>query len=209
MLLVREASQRLEAFYTDLRRCRDRCSGRPFVEEHVVEGAHDCRQVRCRDNECRPYAASSVRSVHAIINGALTAAVRWDWIPYNPAPAVRLPSKKRPKPDPPSSEEMARIAEAAWSKDDAWGLFSWLSAVTGGCRGEVVALQRCDIDLDKGTIRLDENYVRGPNGVIIKDPRDHQMRYVSVDKVTVDLIRKHKADCTRQLLMLGVACAHG
>lgn len=99
---------------------------------------------------------------------------------------------------------MARIAEAAWSADVAWGLFIWLSAVTGARRGEVVALQWCDIDLDKGVVRLDENYVRGPDGMIIKDPKDHQLRYVPVDKVTVDLLRRHKADCARQLLTLGV-----
>lgn len=28
--------------------------------------------------------------------------------------------------------------------------------------------------------------------MLIKDPKDHQVRYVSIDKVTADLIRKHR-----------------
>lgn len=203
-LLVREASSRLEAFYADLRRCRQRCAGRPFVDRHSVDGAHDCRRERCRMHECRPYAASSVRSLHAIISGALTAAVRWGWIPYNPAPVVRLPSKRRPQPNPPTSDQMALIVETAWRAEEWWGLFIWLSAVTGARRGEVVALQWCDFDLGRGTVRLDENYVRGPNGMLVSDPKDHQIRYVSLDPVTVDLVRRYKADCTGQLLALGV-----
>ena len=126
VLLLRDASERLERFYADLRRCRQRCDGKPFVE-HRVAGPHECREmkhrrpshrppagwlenhdcvatecetVECRMHKCKPYAASSVRSVHAIISGALSAAVRWNRIPYNPAPAVRLPAKRKPQPRP-------------------------------------------------------------------------------------------------------------
>lgn len=76
---------------------------------------------------------------------------------------------------------MARIVEAAWRAALWWGLFIWVSAVTGARRGEGFALQWCDIDLEKGLVRLDENYV------------------------TSDLLRLYKADCARQLLSLGIA----
>jgi integrase len=195
LLLTRDASERLERFYADLRRCSQRCNGRPFIE-HRVEGPHESREVRhrrppgrrpaggypehdcaeagctvieCRQHECRPYSASSVRQVHAIISGTLSAAVRWGWIAYNPAPAVRLPTKPRPQPRPPSSADMARIVEPAYLDAEWWGTYMWLSAVIGARRGEVVALQWEDIDLEAGTVVLDENYVRGPGGMLVKD----------------------------------------
>jgi integrase len=151
LLLTRDASERLERFYAHLRRCRQRCDGRPLVE-HRKDGEHDCEQAKCSPHECKPYSASSVRQVHAIISGALSAAVRWDWIAYNPAPAVRLPAKRRPQPRPPSAEDMARIVEKAWQENAEWGLYIWLSAVTGARRGEVVALQWEDIDLNTGMV---------------------------------------------------------
>ena len=167
LLLTRDASERLERFYADLRRCRERCNGRPAIT-HRVEGpherrivkhrrppgrmpaagypAHDCAEVgrqviECRPHKCKPYSASTIREVHAIISGALSAAVRWGWIAYNPASAARLPAKRRPQPRPPSAADMARIVEAACEANRAWGMYVWLSAVTGARRGEVVALQ--------------------------------------------------------------------
>lgn len=84
------------------------------------------------------------------------------------------------------------------------GLYVWLSAVTGARRGEVVALQWNDVDLTNGILRLDENYVRAADGMILKDTKTHQMRRVSIDKPTVELLRKHKEDCAQRLHMLGL-----
>lgn len=53
-LLVREISSRLDPFYADLRRCRQRCSGRAFVEKDAVEGTRDCRREGCQLHECKP-----------------------------------------------------------------------------------------------------------------------------------------------------------
>lgn len=204
LLLARDASERLEAFYARLRRCRQLCSGRPFIEKHEINDPHDCATERCRAHVCKPYAASSIRQIHAILSGALSAAVRWGWIAYNPMPAVKPPAKKRPQPKPPSSEQMARIVEEAWKASNEWGLYVWLSAVTGARRGEVIALQWDDVNLANGVVRLDENYVRAADGMIVKDTKTHQMRRVSVDAPTVELLGRHKNDCAHQLSLLGL-----
>lgn len=70
LLFVRDAPERLESFYARLRRCRELCSGRPFVEQHEASGAHDCTKAGCHFHECKPYAASSVRQIHAILSGS-------------------------------------------------------------------------------------------------------------------------------------------
>jgi integrase len=106
-------------------------------------------------------------------------------------PSVKPPAKRRPQPRPPTSEQMARIVEAAWAESSEWGLYVWLSAVIGARRGEVVALQWDDIDLTNGVVRLDENYVRA-HGMLLKDTKTHQMRRVSVDAPTVMLLRQHR-----------------
>lgn len=46
-LLTTKFADRMERYYAELRRCSQRCAGRPFVE-HRVTGAHDCREERCR-----------------------------------------------------------------------------------------------------------------------------------------------------------------
>ena len=209
VLFVREAAERLEKLYGRLRKCRALCNGKPLVERHAAEGSHDCLAAGCTRDVCKPYAASSVRSIHTILSGACSAAVRWGWISFNPMPSVRPPAKPRPQPRPqprpPTSEQMARIVEAAWASSAEWGLYVWLSAVLGVRRGEVVALQREDIDLTAGVVRLDENYVRTAEGMLLKDTKSHQMRRVSVDAPTVELLRRHREECTARLVLLGVA----
>ena len=204
VLFVREAAERLEPFYARLRKCRALCSGKPFVEKHIEEGRHDCVAAGCKRHICKPYAASSVRSIHAILSGACSAAVRWGWISFNPMPSVRPPSKPRPQPRPPTVGQMALIVEAAWQASAEWGLYVWLSAVLGARRGEVVALQWADIELDAGMVRLDENYVRTADGMLLKDTKTHQMRRVSIDAPTVELLRQHREDCTARLALLGL-----
>lgn len=204
VLFAREASQRLETLYSRLRKCRSLCNGRPFVEKHTEAGPHDCVAAGCKRHVCKPYAASSVRSIHAILSGACSAAVRWGWIAFNPMPSVRPPSKARPQPRPPTSSQMASIVEAAWESSPEWGLYVWLSAVLGARRGEVVALQWEDIDLAAAVVRLDENYVRIPGGMVVKDTKTHQMRRVSIDLPTVELLRQHRADCEARIAPLGL-----
>jgi hypothetical protein len=71
-------------------------------------------------------------------------------------------------------------------------------------RGEVVALQWDDIELDVGMVRLDENYVRTSNGMSLKDTKTHQMRRVSIDAPTVELLRHHREDSVSRLALLGL-----
>lgn len=171
VLFVREAAERLERLYGRLRRCRALCNRKPFVERHAEEGPHDYGAAGCAWHVCKPCSASSVRSIHAVLSGACSAAVRWGWISFNPMPSVRPPATPRPQPRPPTSEQMARIVEAAWAASAEWGRYVRLSAVLGARRGEVVALQWEDIDLAQGVVRSDENCVRTADGMLLKDTK--------------------------------------
>ena len=97
-----------------------------------------------------------------------------------------------------------RIVEAAWEASPGWGLYLWLSAMLGARRGEVVALQWEDLDLDAGVIRLDENYVRTSGGMLLKDTKSHQMRRVSIDAATIELLRAHRRESAARLALLGL-----
>ncbi|MDQ3764750.1 MAG: N-terminal phage integrase SAM-like domain-containing protein [Actinomycetota bacterium] len=113
----------LESFYAELRRCRVRCDGRPFIE-HKKAGEHDCKAAKCTPHVCKPMAASTVRQIHSIISGALNAAVRWDWISTNPTKAAQRPKQKPPQPDPPSPVVAAKLVEAVFETDDDWERWS-------------------------------------------------------------------------------------
>jgi integrase len=78
----------IEKFYAELRRCRRRCDGRPFVEHRKgcpsdSDPGYQC-DGRCKQHVCKPLGGSTLRHIHVVLNGAFKAAVRWGWIGVNP-----------------------------------------------------------------------------------------------------------------------------
>ncbi|WP_341770974.1 site-specific integrase [Actinocrispum wychmicini] len=188
----------LESFYTELRRCRVRCDGTPFIEKHKKKGDHDCVKEQCRPHKCSPLAASTVRQIHSIISGTLAAATRWGWITDNQAHVAKRPKQKPPEPKPPTSAEAARLVEEAFEMDEDWGVLVWLAMTTGMRRGELCALRFSHVDLDAEVIDLRRNWVLGQE----KGTKTHQIRRIALDSETVALLRQHRdriADRTRSL----------
>lgn len=207
----------LEQFYAQLRRCRLRCDGKPFIEhrtdephecrivKHKRKRRHDCadagcRVVECGPHICRPLSASTVRQIHFIISGALSAAVRWDWIPNNPAAVAKKPRQPTPQPSPPTPAEAAAIVEAAWKHDADWGTLVWLVMVTGARRGELVALRWEHVDLDSGLLEIRRSYTSESGE---KDTKTHQMRRIALDPTTAGLLTEHHARYAERMASLG------
>jgi len=207
--LAKITAQVLEEFYAELRRCRDRCGGRPAVD-HRVDGEHECRVLRhrsrrahdceeagctvveCLPHACEPLSDSMIRQIHFTISAALAAAVRWEWIASNPALVAKKPRQPRPQPDPPTPDQAARIIEAAWAQDEVWGTFVWLTMVTGMRRGELLALRWHDVDLAAGMLEIRRNYVWVGGRGIEKDTKTHQMRRIALDEATVEVLAMHR-----------------
>jgi integrase len=197
-MLIRKATETVEQFYGELRRCRDRCDDRRLVD-HKAIGEHDCGESACRPHVCRPLAASTVCRIHAVLSAACRTGQRWGWMPFNPMDAVRQPSKPKPNPRPPTPADTARMVETATRQDPEWGLYLWLAVVTGARRGEMCALRWSDLDLNEGVMTVRRNYVWGRE----KDPKNHQMRRLSIDVATVELLREHRAECEKTFALAG------
>ncbi len=208
----------LEEFYAELRRCRAQCDGRPAVD-HRTDGPHECRTARhrrprgrppaagypehdcgeagctvseCPPHVCRPLSAATIRRIHFAISATLTAAVRWDWIKTNPATIAKKPRQPTPRPHPPTVDEAGRIVTAAWEQDPNWGTLVWLVMVTGMRRAELLALRWSDIDRAAGMLTISRNYVRLTGRSVEKDTKTHQMRRISLDPATVEVLTEHR-----------------
>lgn len=220
----------LEQLYAELRRCRARCDGRPFVE-HRVDGPHECREVKhrrppgrppaggypphdcveagcvvkeCLPHECKPLGNATISKIHFMLSGTFSAAKRWDWIESNPAEVARKPRQPAPQPTPPTAEQASRIIEAAWEQDESWGTLVWLVMVTGMRRAEVLALRWSDIDLSGGYISVRRNYVRVGGRSVEKETKTHRMRRVSLDPATVEVLQEHRARYEAAMRQLAV-----
>lgn len=223
----------LERFYAELRRCRSRCDRRPYVE-HRLEGPHECREVRhkrppgrppaqgypphecsakgcvvieCQQHVCQPLAPATVRKIHFIVRGALTAAQRWGWITSNPAELARTPRPPAPDPDPPTTAEAAVLVAGAWEEDPEWGTLVWLVMVTGLRRAELLALRWQHVDLESGTLFVRRNHVRVTGRNIEKDTKTHRARRLAIDMETVKILSDHRERYEERCREIGVAPA--
>lgn len=208
----------LERVYAALRRCSQRCDGRPFLE-HRIDGPHECREFRhkrppgrppaagypphdcaekgcavveCPPHVCRPLAAATVRKIHFIVRGAMTAALRWGWITSNPAELARIPRSPIPDPALPTAAEAADLVAEAWEEGPDWGTLVWLVMVTGLRRAELLALRWSDVDLDGGTLYIRRSHVRVAGKSLEKDTKTHRARRLAIDEATVEVLHEHR-----------------
>ncbi|MDQ2879693.1 MAG: site-specific integrase [Actinomycetota bacterium] len=199
--LAQLGARPFEQLYAELRVCRRRCKGRTFIE-HRTHRDHKCDK-RCAPHQCRPLSVSSVRECHAVLSGALNAALRWGWIAVNPLEAVKCPRQQHPQPDPPSAEDAAKIVSAAWEQDADWGTFVWLAFITGARRGELLGLAWEHLDLSAGLLTIRRNLVRQNGKALLKETKTHQMRIVSLDPDTIAILTVHKQSAQRHCTELG------
>jgi integrase len=219
----RVQAETIETLYAQLRRCRDHCRGRAFVQHRTV-GEHICDEHSarrkcvktstgnpdascrycdraCQPHRCTPLAAGSIRVVHAILSGAFQRAVRWGWIAVSPIEQTEPPPTPRPNPDPPTTEEAALIVTEAW-KDPAWGLFVWMTLTTGARRGEMCNLRWNRLDLTNGVAVFRGSAAQIGGQVWEKDVKNHQDRRVTLDEQLVELLHAHRAGCERDAAAL-------
>jgi integrase len=228
--LARTGAKSIEQLYADLRRCRRRCKGGAFVEHHSTGTGTDHRcDGRCRPHTCKPLAKSSLRQTHAVLSGAMKAAVRWGWITTNPLDAVSAPRAAQPRPNPPSQREAAALAAKAWAMDADWGTFVWLLMITGARRGEIIALHwhdvtlrcaKCDrfvswnddecvdghaLDSNRAAVvEIKRGYTRVSGKDVEKDTKTHQMRRIALDVTTTDVVVAHRRRYETRIRSIGL-----
>jgi integrase len=192
-------ARELETLYAELRRCRIRCDGKPFIE-HKTKDEHDCTKSECDPHKCNPMAASTVRQIHSIISSTMNTAIRWGWIDTNPTNVAKRPKQKPPEPDPPSPADAARLIEKSFELGEDWGTLVWLVMTTGMRRAEVAGLRWRNIDLDAEIVEIRKSYVQGQE----KDTKTHQIRRIALDSETVALLRAHKDWSRKELAKVSI-----
>jgi len=165
---------------------------------------HDCGRAGCKPHVCRPLTAKTIRNIHSILSGAFSTAERWEWIAWNPAESARPPAVTRRPVPATTPEDVAKVIAEGRKAHPEMALYLWLVAITGARRGELCALQVCDIDLDNGVLHLAYNYVVVDGQRVRKDSKTHQDRYLAIDPVTCAILREHLDAVRAELPAVGL-----
>ena len=147
---------------------------------------------------------SSTRQARAVLHGALTEAVRWGFVARNVAGLVRPPQKPAHEMRTLTQPEVeALFAAAAGDRLEAL----WVLAATVGMRqGELLGLRWRYVDLDRGVLSVCGSLTRGPEGLMITDPKTaRSKRRVALPAIAVEALRRQRATQAGERLRAGAA----
>jgi integrase len=133
----------------------------------------------------RGLSPASVRHVHAVLRGALGQAVRWGWLPVNPAATASPPRMRRREIQPPLISETRALLAAAEGQDSDFASLLRVLVATGVRRGEVCGLRWSDVDLIAGTAVICRSVASVAGGTVVKDTKTHAARRLALDPETV------------------------
>jgi integrase len=136
---------------------------------------------------------ATVRHIHAVLRGSLGQAVRWGWIPTNPAVSASPPKLRTREITPPAMTDTRALLEAADEQDVEFGALLHVLAATGARRGEVCGLRWSDLDVESGTLSIRRSVASVAGGTIVKDTKTHAARRIAIDADTMAGLVRHRA----------------
>lgn len=157
----------------------------------------------------RGLAPASVGRYHALLRAAFRQAMAWGWTATNPAQLATPPSVPRVSRQIATPGVVAAVLAEAERSHNAENVVAFrLLAATGARRGEVCALRWSSVDLETGRIEIRAAMAQLMNGEVKeKDPKSHQIRELSVDSRTLDMLREHRKTQRELSSQLGGALA--
>lgn len=151
----------------------------------------------------RPLSARSVWHVHRVVHCALEQARKWKLISENPARDARAPAPGKTSPKAFTSDEVARLLDAAGSRETYTMLATLL--VTGLRRGELLGLAMDAIDLNSGAITIKRTVLDIDHKPLLRETTksESSARTLSIPASLVGLLREQKARSLEAALRWG------
>ena len=137
-------------------------------------------------------AAGTVRHTHTVVRHALSDAVEWGMIPFNPADRAKPPKKTtvsvETAPTPDEAKQLLVGADTHRLKA-LW----YLLALTGCRRGEALGLRWADIDEDQQIIYIRRTLTSDGGLRSMHEPKTSQgRRTLAVTPYLLELLREHQ-----------------
>jgi len=139
---------------------------------------------------------NSIKHIHIILNMILECAIDIGIINKNPLKERSFSKPKKEEKDPVflKEEEIKTLINELKNANIKWKTIIYLLLFSGMRRGESLALEWQDINLETGQIRINKNlqYVH-KIGIIEKQPKTYKSnRYIFIPKECIELLKEYK-----------------
>jgi integrase len=139
--------------------------------------------------------------LHEMLRGALGLAVRYEWIPSNPATRATPPKPRKKTRNPPEVDEARTLIAAA---DAELRLWLGLAATTGARRGEIAGLRWADLDFEKNTVWIRRAVSYSPKtGVVIGPTKTDRERRLAIPVPVAEFAQVIRAEQQERATRIG------
>ena len=141
--------------------------------------------------------AHTVGYIHAVLHKSLNQALRWGLVTRNVSDLV---DKPRPRKTTITTWSVTEVNQFLLEiENHRWLPVYALAIYTGMRQGEILGLQRGDIDLEKGLINVKHQISSIPGqGLVITEPKsDKARRPITIPQSALDILKSH-LDLTRK-----------
>jgi integrase len=178
--------------------------GRKRVIDLTVRDVEDFLRAKAREDSKlgRPYAASTLRSLRAVLSGALTYGQRLDLVHRNVARLARIPMVELSKKRTAMTPDLARIFLGKIQGHRLEALYSVAMAI-GLRQAETLGLRWSDVDLDAGRIHVRVQLARIDGVNRLNPPKRHQLRTIPLPETAVSALREHRKRQVEERLLAG------
>lgn len=148
------------------------------------------------------YAANTIRNVHGCLHAALTRAVQWRMIPFNPADQIDKPRADGTPPPLWDEDALARFLDLIPGRRFAPHYLVTLN--TGMRMGEVLGLHWADLDLARGRLALQRQQITSRRFGRMETPtKGRRARAITLTAETVAALRAHRKAQAEERLAAG------
>jgi integrase len=134
---------------------------------------------------------STVHKQHAHLSGALNLAVKWGLLTRNPAAQASAPAAQRVRVRPPKVDVVRAMVGAAEKANPVLATAVAIAAVTGGRRGELVALRWSHVDWADRTLLFEAALTFQDKTMTTGSTKTHQWRKLAIDE-TLETVLRHR-----------------
>jgi len=143
---------------------------------------------------------STVRSYHRVVSTMLSKAVKWGFIPYNPALNAELPKAERKEAAHLDKEDARRLLTLLHEEPIKYRVMISFDLLSGLRRGELLGLRWRDVDFVAETITIAQTsmYVKG-RGVFVDTPKNQaSVRPLKLSRSAFIMLREYQDWQTEQ-----------
>lgn len=156
----------------------------------------------------RPLSPQTIKNAHRVLSCALSRAVALEIVARNVCSVVPAPNIEPKEIAILSPDDMAELLHRL--EGHRLHPIISLAISTGARRGELLALQWDDIDLERATMRVERSMGETASGLYVKSTKTtHGRRRIGLDDDIVAILRQHRRRQNEERLALGLGAAQG